>query len=444
MKKYLKNRSNIIQNRYTSIVYCKKTMFIFILLFLIIAFACIIPKNTVLAETSIGVSIDKENIEKGQQIKVVVDTENSNISAFTLQIYFDMTKLEYVNETVNSNFSQNRVIYTWIDESLQERAIAKTETFTFKALQDGIANIVVTGEFYDKNGNQIYLKDGTTQVTIGNQMAMNITTENVSGGESQEQVSSDNTNLKIMRLNHEGISPEFQKGIKEYYFIADNSINSLQVTAIPENSKSQVTVTGNTNLKQGLNTIKIEVQSEDKMKIAEYKIYVTKTKNKELANANLENLAVREAMLYPAFDANITQYDIEVANDIDKVDILAVPERMGASVTISGNDKLKIGDNMITVNVSAEDGITNKKYVIKAHRRNEQEEIQAKEEQENQVEQLKAILGNQIEENEDIEKNVESEENGSKMKMVDIITLVLLAIIVIGFIVSFMINKRKK
>lgn len=437
MKGYSKNERNIIQNQYMSAVYCKrkKVMIIFILLFFIIIFESIIPKNTVLAETNIGVSVDKENIEKGQNIKVTVDTENPNISAFTLEIYFDMTKLEYVNETKNSNFSSNRVIYTWVDENLQEGAVAETETFTFKALRDGIANLVVIGEFYDKNGNQIYLQDGNTQVTIGNQV--NVTTENINNGENQGQVSSDNTNLKIMRLNHEGISPEFQKGIKEYYFIADNSISSLQVTAIPENSKSQVTVTGNTNLKQGLNTIKVEVQSEDKTKKAEYKIYVTKTKNKELANANLENLAVREAMLYPAFDANITQYDIEVANDIDRVDVLAVPEKVGASVTISRNEKLEVGDNVITINVAAEDGITNKKYVIKAHRRSEQEEIQAKEEQQEQAKQLEAILENQTEENND----KQDFENKPEMSVQDMITFVLLGMIVVGFIVGFIIHK---
>lgn len=418
----------------------RKIIFVFIL-FIMIALGCIVPKNTVLAETSIGVSVDKENVAKGQEIEITVDTEDSNISAFTLQIYFDMTRLEYVNKTTKSNFLQNRIIYTWIDEYLQRRSVSKTEKFTFKALEDGIANIVVTGEFYDRDGNQIYLQDGTTQVTIGNQKNINVTTENIEIEENQEQVGSDNTNLKIMRLNHEGISPEFQKDIKEYYFVADNSVDSLQITAIPENSKSKVTVTGNTNLKQGLNTIRIEVQSEDKTKKAEYKIYVTKTKNKELANANLENLAVREIMLYPAFDANITQYDIEVANNIDKLDVLAVPERMEASVTINGNNKLEVGDNVITINVVAEDGITNKKYVIKAHRRNEQEEIQVKEEQKNQVEQLETILKNEHGEN---RKEEEKEENKTEVKVIDIITFVLIGIIAIGFVIGFIVNKKKK
>lgn len=418
--------------------------FIFIL-FTIITSSLIVTKNVVLADSHIDVSVDKDKIQKGQTVEVTVSTGNVNVYSLTLQIYFDITKLEYVNQTENSNFSQNRVIYTWTDDNLKEKTVEKTEKFTFKALQDGSANIIVTGEFYDKEGNQIIIQDGVSQVTIGTEEKIQSEINNDTDNEKkQEQVSSDNTNLKIMRLNREGISPDFQKSVKEYYFIADNSINDLEVTAIPENANATVNVTGNTNLKKGLNTIKIEVESEDKTKKSVYAIHVTKTENPELANSNLENLAVREAMLFPAFDANITQYDIEVANDIDKIDVLAVPEKIGATVTINGNDKLEIGGNIITVNVTAENKITNKKYVIKAHRRDEQEEIQAKEEQENQVEQLEAILEEQSEENRSTERY---EENTSKMEIIDVITWGLLGTVAVGFIIAFIVHvilKRNK
>lgn len=421
-----------------------KFIFVLVLLFVIMLLQYMIPKNIAFAQSRIGVYLDKNVIEKGQTVELTVDTENTDIYSFTLQIYFDMTKLEYVNKTENSNFSQNRVIYTWTNGNLQERNTKKTENFIFKALQDGSANIVVTGEFYDKNGSQIILQDGGTQVMIGKLENMQNVENNNEGNENnQEQVSSNNTNLKIMRLNHEGISPDFQKGIKEYYFIADNSINSLEVTAIPENKDALVTITGNTNLKQGLNTIKIEVQSADKTNKSFYTIHVSKTTNLELANSNLENLAVREGMLYPPFDANITKYDIEVANDIDTVEVLAIPERMGANVTIKGNQNLKIGDNTITIDVKAEDGITHKKYVIKAHRRNEQEEIKEKEEQENAVEQLEAVLENEMEKNEDNTSNKE-ENDMDKVKAVDVVTWCLLWIIVMGFLIGFVVGKGKK
>lgn len=400
----------------------------------------ILIKPIVFAKEMIEVTSSKKIVEKGEEFEITVGVNNTSIASLTLQIYFDIAKLEYLNRTKNSNFSQNRVIYTWVDSLGGETNSESNEIekFTFRALQDGIANIVVTGEFYDKNGNKIEIDDGSFQIQVGSKE--NEQEENDS--EQVEQVSSDNTNLKIMRINEEGISPEFQKDIKEYYFIADMSIDRLNITAVPENKDATVTVTGNTNLKKGLNVIKINVQSADKTKKSAYTIYVTKTDNKEVSNGNLENLAVREAMLFPSFDANITHYEIEVATDIHAVDILAVPERTGATVTVEGNDKLEIGDNTITINVAAEDGITNKKYIIKAHRRSEQEEITAKEEQEKGAQQLAAILANEQEENNQVDG--ENELNNKKMKTVDIITIVLLVIVVIGFTIGLVINRKKR
>ena len=61
-----------------------------------------------------------------------------------------------------------------------------------------------------------------------------------------------------MRLDKEGIIPEFSPEIKDYYFIADTSINNLEVTAIPEATNAQVNIIGNNNLKGGINKIEID------------------------------------------------------------------------------------------------------------------------------------------------------------------------------------------
>lgn len=406
----------------------KKILKILLVILIMSVFCIFFQKQQVLAVESIELSSNKANIEKGEEFEITVSAPNTSIASLTLQIYFDMTKLEYVNKTENSNFSNNRVIYTWTDVSNVNQT-GTIETFTFKALQDGIANIVVTGEFYDKTGNKVDINDVSMQIEIGKSQVEQISEEE---NENDEKISSDNTNLKIMRLNHEGISPEFQKSIKEYYFLADTSIHELEVIAIPENKNAIVKISGNTNLKQGLNTIKIEVQSEDKTKKSTYKIYVTKTNNKEIANSNLENLAVREGMLYPSFDANITHYDIEVANTVSKLEILAIPQSINAKVTIKGNDELKVGDNTITVNVTAEDGITNKKYVMTVHRRNEQEDIEAKEEQDNQAEQIASILENVTEEEEEV-----TESEKSDLKIVGIVVSIIIVICVVLIIIFY-------
>ena len=214
-------------------------------------------------------------------------------------------------------------------------------------------------------------------------------------------------------------------------------LESLEVTAIPENPNATVTVTGNRNLKIGKNLIEIHVVSEDKTKEEVYKINVTKTTNIELANANLENLAVREGFLNPEFDPNQTNYKVEISNETEKVEILAIPQSTKAQVSIIGNGEMKVGNNTVQINVLAEDKITNKRYEIVVHRRNEQEELQYKQEQESGAEKLSTIL-----EEQNNSKNVDKIEQNKNNNIIWIIgVIVLCGAIIAGIIYS---KKQKK
>ena len=62
----------------------------------------------------------------------------------------------------------------------------------------------------------------------------------------------------------------------------------------------------------------------------------------------------------PEFRADITEYTAEVGSDVDTLNILAVPQIEGAIVTIEGNENLSIGENVITVLVTAKDRNHNK------------------------------------------------------------------------------------
>lgn len=106
--------------------------------------------------------------------------------------------------------------------------------------------------------------------------------------------------------------------------------------------------------------------------------YLTKTKPKEetenkddekekeeekSTNKNLSSLKVTPSGLTPEFDANTTQYTMTVGSNIDKLDIEAIAEDEKAKVEITGNEELKLGDNIIKIAVTAEDG-TVRTYMI--------------------------------------------------------------------------------
>ena len=68
--------------------------------------------------------------------------------------------------------------------------------------------------------------------------------------------------------------------------------------------------------------------------------------------------------LSPAFDSETFEYTVEVANDLEKLELSGIPNVNGAKVTIEGNDKLDIEENIITITVKA-DGYEDVIYKIK-------------------------------------------------------------------------------
>ena len=407
-----------------------KKIFILILLFLMF----VLNTNISFAQSTLMLSSDKTKVEAGEEINVSIELKDVKVASFTLEIYWDASRLEYISSPENSNNLSNRILYSWVSDNGENKDNISADGFKFKAIQDGTANIVVTGEFYNSNGEIVNINDNNLEIEIGN-----FNEQTAPLNETQGNDSSDNTNLSVLRLNHEVISPDFDKDIKEYYFIANTAIDNLEVTAIPENSKSTVTVTGNNNLKLGENTIDIKVESEDKTKTSIYKIYVTRTDNIDAANANLETLAIREGTLNPEFSNDMTEYQVEIPNSMENINILAIPQRENATVKILGNDKMNIGDNSIQVIVTAKNGTTIKKYYINVHRRSEEEETEHHIEEELQAKKLSSIMQeDNIEEK--IENNNQVEE--TKLNNTNIVLIIVVAIILIA-IVTFLIYKYK-
>ena len=85
---------------------------------------------------------------------------------------------------------------------------------------------------------------------------------------------------------------------------------------------------------------------------------------KKSDNANLASISIKDFEIEPKFSADVTSYTLKVSSEIEKLEIEAKAEDEKASVSIQGNEDLKIGDNLVIISVSAEDGTT-KLYEIK-------------------------------------------------------------------------------
>ena len=392
-------------------------------------------------ENSIYLDVTNTEIKTGDEFSLSINLGNTNVSAFDLQIYFNDELLEYVSGPENTNVVGSKIITVWYDETGGEKSKQNCELvkYTFKAKEIGTEYIAIQGEFYNTEGIEVEnFTDGIE--IIANEETK---TEFIEVSE-QSQVSSSNSKLEILRLNYEGITPIFSPDITEYYFLTED-LTSLEVIAIPENVHSNVNVTGNTDFKEGLNTIVIEVTSLDKTSKTQYQIFVTKTKDLEKANANLETLAIENVILKPEFANDIYQYEATVSNTTETLNILAIPEKTNAKVEITGIGNLQFGNNKVDIQIIAENGYTTKQYKVNVYRRNEEEQKIADEEAKINIQKLNAILEVQ-EENEGLEEKNQNEDNiieNIKRNLWFVVIYFIFSVIIIIFVI-YGIKKKKK
>jgi len=74
------------------------------------------------------------------------------------------------------------------------------------------------------------------------------------------------------------------------------------------------------------------------------------------SNSKLESLQIAEGAISPEFSSSVKEYTINVPNEVTKLSIAAVADSSKATVKITGNEELVVGDNTIKIIVTAEDG----------------------------------------------------------------------------------------
>ena len=82
------------------------------------------------------------------------------------------------------------------------------------------------------------------------------------------------------------------------------------------------------------------------------------------ANANLSFLSTSSGKLDPAFDSTITNYTVCVGYNVQEILLKATASDPKATVSGIGTFKLLADTTVLTVTVTAEDGVTTKDYVV--------------------------------------------------------------------------------
>lgn len=82
------------------------------------------------------------------------------------------------------------------------------------------------------------------------------------------------------------------------------------------------------------------------------------------SDAALKSLQVSPGTLVPEFSPEVDSYSVTVGTGVDKLVISAETSDENAAKVVSGNENLQMGENRVSLKVTAQDGETTKEYVI--------------------------------------------------------------------------------
>ena len=263
-------------------------------------------------------------------------------------------------------FNKNTTSYTVeVDEEVTSIGITATPTDSKARAVGGGTKILSKGD--NKYTITVTAEDGTIKEYVITVKRGSTSTEEPT---PEEPKKSSNANLKSLDVSGYTLSPKFGKNTTSYSMTVNNAITGLNVTALAEDEKATVEVSGTDNWKVGVNNVKITVTAEDGSKKV-YVVAVTRkdkdgkdtTVNKSSDN-NLSSLIVKNGELSPKFAPNTTSYSVTIPNNADKLDLEYITSNSKAKVQVTGNGEFVVGETKtVSVIVTAEDG-SQKIYTI--------------------------------------------------------------------------------
>ena len=181
---------------------------------------------------------------------------------------------------------------------------------------------------------------------------------------------SNDATLSALTLSNGSLSPSFASGTLAYTASVANAVSTVTVTPTTNDANATVTVNGNpattpVPLTVGANTVTILVTAQDGT-TQSYTLAVTRAAS---SDATLSALTLSNGSLSPSFASGTLAYTASVANTVSTVTVTPTTNDANATVTVNGNPAttpvpLAVGANTVTIQVTAQDGVTTQSYTL--------------------------------------------------------------------------------
>ena len=288
--------------------------------------------------------------------KINVTSETGVTRTYTINITRPDTrsKNNYLSSLAVSNtnitFNRNTLVYN-LSTTSDNVQISATK-------DDNKTSVTGTGRFNLNYGTNTYRVNVTAENGSTRTYTINI---------NREDTRSSNNNLKSLTLSKGNLN--FNKSTTTYNVDVDKDTTSVKIEATLEDVKASFengfgprTI----NLNPGNNTIYIKVRNEIG-NVKTYTININREDGKS-SDSTLKEIKLSEGKI--DFKTDVLEYKINVEYDVNTFKIDALPTDGKSKVNITGDEKLKVGENTFTITVEAENGkITT--YIVKVTRKEE-------------------------------------------------------------------------
>lgn len=211
----------------------------------------------------------------------VIDNEIINEIIGTETIETDYVEEEIIINVSKNNIEfspTNNVIGNLIGNVIDNNVNENEDKKDFFDDKEGFEDKDILGAIKDKDGMMKQEKEFASMKEIMKKMEDDLTEANTKISSLQNTVKyqgSQNNYLKELKIVGYDFKNTFKKTTTTYFADVESSVESVSITAKPEDTSAVVTIYGNTSLKTGKNKIIITVTADDGSERV-YRIYVTK------------------------------------------------------------------------------------------------------------------------------------------------------------------------
>ncbi len=272
---------------------------------------------------------------------------------------------------------------------------------------EGNLTVTLEGSITEASNGSTIKSFGTRNISVtkssSNSNSTSSSQNNSGTNNATTTTKSSNANVKMITTSPIDFSGFKASKTSGYAVTVENNVDKINVNVSKEDSKASVSLLNKTNsdkgkswvyLAEGNNEINVTVTSEDGKNQKTYTINVTRkakdekteeTEETEKIEENseeqpmeevfgLSELKIEGSELSPEFKTDVYEYNVNLKENLEKLNITALATKENSNIEITGNENLKEGENIITIIVKGENEAETVTYQIIVNKTLEKQE----------------------------------------------------------------------